>query len=269
MTKRFARVPIAAAAMRGLGEYGFRVLIALGAYSNPAGECWPSITTIANTSGLPRRKAHEIVKKLETIGLITRCPGRAGAVMRYIIKHDEVSPHQGTALVTSPGDTEFDDVTSPGDTGVTSPGDKVSPHQGTEQPIEAAQLKQPTLLSPDVDDESSDIDLAFEAWNAMAGETGLPTVRKLTKPLRTSLKARLSDAGGIEGWRHALTKIQDSEFLRGASDSGWRATFQWAVKPANFEKIMAGNYDRGAARRSKAEETRDALAELAEEVRNG
>lgn len=266
MTKRFARVPIAAASMRGLGEYGFRVLIALGTYSNSAGECWPSLTTIANVTGLRRQKVHEIIGKLETLRLITRSRGRGGAVTHYVIKHEEVSPPQGTASVPSTGDSENEGVPSTGDSGVPSTGDKVSPHQGTEQPIEAAQLNQPTLLSLESENSNHEIDIAVLAWNSIATETGLPTVRKLTKPLRSSLKARLSECSGIDGWHLILDRIRQSDFLCGGSPSGWRASLQWAVTPANFEKIIAGNYDRSErqAPRQRSGKVQDIQAALAE-----
>jgi hypothetical protein len=170
-----------------------------------------------------------------------------------------------------------DDATDiPGDDRVTSqemsngartdiPGDAL-----TDQEIEQTN-EQPTLLPPDGDGESSEIGLAFDAWNAMASEAGLPTVRKLAKPIRASLKARLSEFGGIDAWHAAIEQVRTSEFLCGGGQSGWRCSLQWLVKPSNFEKVTGGNFENRPSRgsvcfTSKSQATRDAVDRLIEEA---
>lgn len=34
-----------------------------------------------------------------------------------------------------------------------------------------------------------------------------------------------------------------SDFLKGQNKKGWRASFDWLIKPTNFEKVISGNYD--------------------------
>ncbi len=34
-----------------------------------------------------------------------------------------------------------------------------------------------------------------------------------------------------------------SDFLKGQNKKGWTATFDWLIKPTNFEKVISGNYD--------------------------
>jgi len=57
------------------------------------------------------------------------------------------------------------------------------------------------------------------------------------------LRGRLSDAGGLEGWRMALDRAQASPFLSGQTQAGFRCTFDFLTKQANFTKLMEGNYD--------------------------
>ncbi|WFE84939.1 DUF4373 domain-containing protein [Parabacteroides chongii] len=35
----------------------------------------------------------------------------------------------------------------------------------------------------------------------------------------------------------------NSDFLKGQNKNGWRASFDWLIKPTNFEKVISGNYD--------------------------
>lgn len=87
--------------------------------------------------------------------------------------------------------------------------------------------------------KADDIAEALAAWNALAGELGLPVAQKLTAARRSLLAARLKDAGGLDGWRAALDRIRQSEFLSGGK---WRVSLDWVVQQANFTKLMEGNY---------------------------
>lgn len=87
-----------------------------------------------------------------------------------------------------------------------------------------------------------DVAEAVAAFNDMAARHGISQVQKMTDTRRKALRARLKDCGGIEGWRVALSKIEASDFLAGRSRD-WRCDFDWINKPANFTKLMEGNYD--------------------------
>jgi len=84
--------------------------------------------------------------------------------------------------------------------------------------------------------------MAFDEWNALAKETGLPAVQNRDDTRRRRLKARLKDCGGIEGWRQALRKIRGSPYLLGKVKD-WRADFDFVVRPDKFSKIMEGGFD--------------------------
>lgn len=87
-----------------------------------------------------------------------------------------------------------------------------------------------------------DISEAVAAFNEMAASHGISQVQKMTDTRRKALRGRLKDCGGIDGWRVALSKIEQSDFLTGRSRQ-WRCDFDWINKPANFTKLMEGNYD--------------------------
>lgn len=54
---------------------------------------------------------------------------------------------------------------------------------------------------------------AVAAYNDTASRAGWPAIQKLTDQRRRALRGRLSDCGGIEGWRCALGKAESSDFL--------------------------------------------------------
>ena len=88
----------------------------------------------------------------------------------------------------------------------------------------------------------SDTKIAVEIYNSKAKETGWPQVQKITKPRRAKLAARLKEVDGIDGWRVAIEKASASDFLTGKTPRPFFASFDWIVTPANFTKIMEGNY---------------------------
>jgi hypothetical protein len=84
---------------------------------------------------------------------------------------------------------------------------------------------------------------AVTAYNDAADRAGWPKVQKLSPARRQALRGRLKDAGGIEGWEHALTKAEGSNFLTGQTSKPFLASFDFITKSGNFIKIMEGNYD--------------------------
>lgn len=64
----------------------------------------------------------------------------------------------------------------------------------------------------------------------------------LGKVRRTQLVARVREHGK-SALREALAKAMASSFLKGGNSRGFTMTFDWFIKPTNFEKIISGNYD--------------------------
>lgn len=83
---------------------------------------------------------------------------------------------------------------------------------------------------------------AVAAFNDTAARAGLSQVQKMSDTRRKAVRQSLKDCGGIDGWRVALSKIEQSDFLTGRNGR-WRCDFDWINKPANFTKLMEGNYD--------------------------
>lgn len=87
-----------------------------------------------------------------------------------------------------------------------------------------------------------DVAQALDAYRVTAVLKGWPVPSAMNPTRRRAISARVKDAGGIEGWIIAIGKAADSDFLgqpRPFSGFG----IDWIAKPANFTKIMEGNYD--------------------------
>jgi uncharacterized protein YdaU (DUF1376 family) len=88
---------------------------------------------------------------------------------------------------------------------------------------------------------------AFDAWNRIAAELGLPKAQVLTATRRTKLRARLAEAEGLPGWEIALSNIRKSPFLLGGGERGWRADLDFMLQEKSFHKLMDGSYERNSS----------------------
>ena len=85
------------------------------------------------------------------------------------------------------------------------------------------------------------IALVVEHWNS---KFGLVSVNQIGPSRSGRLRRRLQDPEFAAHWREAIDRVGASEFCRGKNDRGWRADFDWFLKPETHEKIMAGRYDK-------------------------
>ena len=87
-------------------------------------------------------------------------------------------------------------------------------------------------------------DEAMAVWNEVCGGH-LGRVVKLHDSRRRALMLRFREdfAGDLLAWRSFCERVMASGFLTGSNDRGWRADFDWCLKPANFAKIAEGRYD--------------------------
>ena len=91
---------------------------------------------------------------------------------------------------------------------------------------------------------ANDLSQAVARFNDAARAAGWSQVQKLTPNRSRQLRQRLKDCGGVDGWETALRKAFESDFCRGRTDRPWHGFgFDWLTKPANFTKLMEGNYD--------------------------
>lgn len=79
----------------------------------------------------------------------------------------------------------------------------------------------------------------------------LPKVTQITDSRKRAISARVKDAGNVEKLFDVFKMVADSDFLSGRS-GGWKASFDWIMKPNNFAKIIEGNYQNRSGKSAAA-----------------
>jgi hypothetical protein len=83
-------------------------------------------------------------------------------------------------------------------------------------------------------------------WNEHCGK--LPSLRSCKGRRRRDAKARWKENPSAEYWVSVIERIHKTPFLRGENRDGWRATFDWLVRPESADRVLEGFYDRQGAR---------------------
>lgn len=84
------------------------------------------------------------------------------------------------------------------------------------------------------------------------------TVRTLSDTRKKSIKARLNQYS-IQEIEEVFHKAEESTFLKGGNEKNWIATFDWMMKDSSMAKILDGNYDNKANKRSGGSSAADWL----------
>ncbi len=69
-----------------------------------------------------------------------------------------------------------------------------------------------------------------------------PRLKSLSDARKKAIKARLK-THTVDELQLMFEKAEASNFLKGANDRNWSATFDWMIKDSNMAKILDGNYD--------------------------
>jgi uncharacterized protein YdaU (DUF1376 family) len=95
-------------------------------------------------------------------------------------------------------------------------------------------------VSTDEAIHANDVSEAVSAYNVAAKHAGWPKVQKMSAARTKSLKARLKECGGIDGWKDALNRAYASDFVR----NQWSGFgFDSLISQQKFTRLMEGNYD--------------------------
>lgn len=106
-------------------------------------------------------------------------------------------------------------------------------------------LRNATDIDIDIDKDISLVKVPYQEvvdlWNQTT--EGLPKVKALSNTRRTAINRIWSESNkSLEQIEKVFRQVQSSDFLTGRS-GGWTGCgFDWVVKPANWLKIIEGNY---------------------------
>ena len=86
----------------------------------------------------------------------------------------------------------------------------------------------------------TDVRRIVDKWN----EIGVSPIKEFTTETNRAkmLFTRIREHG-IENVLQAIDNVKQSDFLKGQNGRGWVVTFDWFVKPNNFQKVLEGNYN--------------------------
>ena len=122
------------------------------------------------------------------------------------------------------------------DSAVTSP---VTKSVTTE--IESEKEKESEIDSPlPPAGETRGCDEVVSQFNSIC--ISLNKVSGMTEPRRKAVQSALN-AVGQEKLTELFRKAEASDFLTKRNSTGWKAGFDWLLKPENYTKVLEGNYD--------------------------
>lgn len=124
--------------------------------------------------------------------------------------------------------------------------------------------KERNNINNNIEDKSSIVkahswNFYIDNWNETFKDSTVSKINKMTNSRKQHLKQRLKDRESNqtpeEVYSIILKKIRASRFLNGDNNTGWRCDFDWVLKPANWQKILEGNYDNKSSIKKDALET--------------
>lgn len=93
-------------------------------------------------------------------------------------------------------------------------------------------------------EERIDFERFVQFFNSKVAGTQIPTIRSLSEPRKTLLKARAREHGK-KALVDIMDKVLESDFLCGRVENNrpFVASFDFIFKQSNFNKILEGNYE--------------------------
>ena len=100
-----------------------------------------------------------------------------------------------------------------------------------------------------------DVQDVVDAWNSL----GVQVLRKVppsTTKTGQMLRTRIREYG-IGSVLEAVEMVRASDFLMGRTNADWLITFDWFVRPNNFQKVVNGNYNKRAKKQPETKKARE------------
>ena len=97
---------------------------------------------------------------------------------------------------------------------------------------------QPDEIIP-VEREQTNYKAVVDSYNSLC--KSFPKVTKLSERRRKAIRARLKEYSLAE-LEKAFALAEESEFLKGANNRNWMASFDWIISDSNLPKVLEGKY---------------------------
>ena len=121
------------------------------------------------------------------------------------------------------------------DTNIYNNSINISPYNPPEG--ETEQLKE---LKPRDGSESEYCNMVASSYNSIC--KNLAKVQKITEKRKRAIKKAKKDIEEFGGWEKYFSCVASRPFLNGKNKEGWKADFDWLLKPDKITKITEGGY---------------------------
>ena len=95
-------------------------------------------------------------------------------------------------------------------------------------------------IDKDIRRERHDCQQIADLYNSIC--KSFPSIRSLSEARKKAIRARLK-AYSVEDFKKLFENAEASDFLKGANDRNWTASFDWLIKDSNMAKVLDGNYE--------------------------
>jgi hypothetical protein len=140
---------------------------------------------------------------------------------------DRVKRHRESKRTCNAPVTVCNETVTPSDTDTDTDTDK----EKEQEHVAGATALAVTRTSPDA---------LMRTWNQSVSR--LPKASKMTPERRRHCVSRLQEEPSLTIWRNAFVRLEGSDFACGVG-GGWRADFDFALKPGTLVKVLEGKYD--------------------------
>ena len=200
------------------------------------------LSTITNTNVDIVRSALKVLKELNLIEIyddqtlymseINKMIGSEGASAERMRKSRERSKlSQCDALVT-----KCDDKPSQCDSNVSQRYIEIEKEIDIKK-----ELEQDKPAAVEKNSESCLFTEIKRLWNEIC--VSYPQLQDIEGARKKAVSERWEQHKSLDTFRELFEKAEASDFLKNASNRGWKADFDWLMKAGNFEKALSGKYD--------------------------
>lgn len=186
-----------------------------------------SLASIAQRNGLTIQEVRTALKKLEKTGEINKQTTNKNTLIIVLNygRYQEFS------------DCDYENSNNQVTNGQQSSNNQITTNKNVKNDKNVKNIS----LSEDNDCQTETVQRVIRAWNTLS-ELGVKPVSKIssTSVRYKSLIARIKQ-NGIDDVLKAIENIRHSDFLTGKK-TDFVITFDWFVKPNNFNKVFDGNY---------------------------
>lgn len=125
-------------------------------------------------------------------------------------------------------------------------GSEVKGSEGKRSEVEEKDIS--IVVSPSAS-PTPDARQAFDLYNQLASEVGIPTARDLTPARAKKLSAYLKEEG-LSGWVSVLDAVRRSPHCLGRNDRRWKADLDFLLTPSRRTRLLEGSYAHASAPRA-------------------